>query len=255
MLFTAFSFSRVAASLAASLRRQPEGRPVERTPAQASAVAPVPQVELDPGEETPLSVQQIAGISARLPTLVNGPSAAGWWGIIFLILIELVVFSSLIVSYFYLRSLAPVWPSGAIEPPDLLLPTLNSLLLLGIAVPIFWSTRAIRRGNQTKLLIGLVLAAILGIIFLALKYVEYSDQDYTWATNAYGSVVWTMTGFHAVHVIAVVLKTLAIIYVALKGYFNARRHVAIEGNANYWYFVIGIWIPLYLTIYISPRLL
>ncbi|NIQ55982.1 MAG: heme-copper oxidase subunit III, partial [Gammaproteobacteria bacterium] len=33
------------------------------------------------------------------------------------------------------------------------------------------------------------------------------------------------------------------------------QHVPVEANALYWYFVAGIWIPLYATIYLSPRLI
>ena len=34
---------------------------------------------------------------------------------------------------------------------------------------------------------------------------------------------------------------------------NADRHVAVDGNALYWYFVVGIWVPLYVVLYWAPR--
>lgn len=258
MILTAFSFTRVAALLSGSVqrRRQPrQERHQAAAPAAVAGLAPTPEVELREGEEAAISLQQMRGIGDTLPSLVNGSRNVGWWGIVFLILIEVVVFTALIASYFYLRSGAPAWPAGGIEPPELLLPTINTVILLACALPVYWSTRSIRRGNRTQFLLGLAVSIVLGSIFLYLKYVEYSDKGYNWSANAYASIVWTMTGFHIAHVTAVLLKSLAIGAVGLEGFFDERRHVAAEGNAIYWYFVIAVWVPLYLTIYVSPRLI
>ncbi len=215
----------------------------------------LPDVELREDQQSAQEIQYTRAIADTLPSLVNGPRAVGWWGILFLVIIEVVVFSSLIASYFYLRTHAPRWPAGGIEPPELLLPTINTVILIASALPTYMSLRSISRGNRGRFLIYLLISMVMGIAFLVLKYVEYSDKGYNWSTNAYGSIVWTMTGLHIVHVTAVLLKSAAIWVVGARGYFNARRHVAVDGNTLYWYFVIIIWIPLYLTIYISPRLL
>lgn len=189
----------------------------------------------------------------RLPVGASDRSAPEWWGMAALILIEAVVFTGLIVSYFHFRTGSLDWPQGGISTPDLLLPTLNTLILIASAAPIWWGERAIKRGEARKLRMGLFAGQMLLAVFLVLKVVEYSGYDYNWTTNAYGSVVWTMTGLHVAHVGAVMLKSGAIGVLALRGYFTAERHVAITTNALYWYFVVGIWLPLYTTIYLSPR--
>jgi cytochrome c oxidase subunit I+III len=191
----------------------------------------------------------------KLPHLVSGSRSTGWWGIFLLIVIEITVFASLIVSYFYLKTRAEAWPLGGIDPPDLLLPSINALILLASAAPMWWSVRGILQGDQRRLLIGLLISMALGATFLGLKVLEYSDVPYTWATNAYGSAIWTITGFHTVHVIGMLLKSGAIGIAAWKGHFSARLHVAVQGNALYWYFVVAIWIPLFATLYLSPRFL
>jgi cytochrome c oxidase subunit III len=88
-----------------------------------------------------------------------------------------------------------------------------------------------------------------------LKYIEYSGLDYNWATNAYGSIVWTITGFHSAHVLALVLKTIVVAVLAFKGYFNEERHAAVDANGLYWHFVVIVWVPLFFTLYIAPRIL
>jgi cytochrome c oxidase subunit I+III len=37
------------------------------------------------------------------------------------------------------------------------------------------------------------------------------------------------------------------------GPLEGRRYVDVSENAVYWYFVVGAWIPIYLTIYWAPR--
>lgn len=178
-----------------------------------------------------------------------------WWGMVGLILIEAVVFASLVTSYFYLRASAQEWPLGGIDPPDLLLPSINALILFASSAPIYFADQGIREGKQTQLKVGLAASFGLGLIFLVLKYIEYSSLDYNWATNAYTSIVWTITGFHSAHVIALLLKTLIVGIWALQGYFNAQRYSAVTVNGLYWHFVVIAWIPLFFTLYLSPRLI
>ena len=178
-----------------------------------------------------------------------------YWGLALLVLIETVVFGSLVVSYFYLRSSNVAWPLGGIDPPDLLLPTINAFILWGSSIPMYLADKGIQKGNQRRLRIGLVIGISMAIVFLVLKYIEYSQLGYNWGTNAYGSIVWTITGFHSAHVIALVLKTIVIARLAFMGYFNEERHAAIDANGLYWHFVVIIWLPLYLTLYIAPRIL
>lgn len=201
------------------------------------------------------AVPPAAPDSPVLPRYVSGTKAPGWWGIIMLIVIEAAVFATYIASYFYLRTLAAEWPPDGISPPSLTLPTINAFILYLSVIPMFWGERAIFRGDVTRTKIGLAVSFVMGFVFLVLKLYEYSDLDYTWATNAYASIVWTITGFHIAHVMAMLLKSGTIQVLLWKGFFDAQRHVAIETNALYWYFVAGVWVPLFLVLYIAPRLL
>lgn len=201
----------------------------------------------------------LAGPPGALPTSTvasrYGVKPPFWWGMVGLILIEAVVFASLIASYFYLRAGAQTWPLDDIKPPDLWLPSINALLLLASSAPIYFADQGIREGKQNHLKIGLIVSFMMGAVFLVLKYIEYSNLDYNWATNAYGSIVWTITGFHSLHVLALLLKTLFVSTLAFMGYYTAQRHSAVTVNGLYWHFVVIIWIPLFFTLYISPRLI
>jgi cytochrome c oxidase subunit III len=189
-----------------------------------------------------------------LPVYVLGPRSVVWWGIIGLLAIELVVFSGFIAMYFWLKLVNPAWPPEGIDRPDLLLPTINTVVLIVSGVAMIYAKRAIVRGNQLGLKLGQAFAILLGIVFLVIKYVEYSGYGYDWSTHAYGSITWTITGFHSAHVVSVVMKGFVVLAMGLRGMFRPDRHLAFEVSTIYWVFVVAIWLPLYFTMYISPRL-
>ncbi|GAB4515326.1 MAG: hypothetical protein OHK0046_18620 [Anaerolineae bacterium] len=180
-----------------------------------------------------------------------------WWGMVMLIVIEAVVFATLIASYFYLRAGTAEWPPELIGKPELLMPTLNTLLLLGSSVPIYLADHGIQRGDQNRLRIGITLSFLMGVGFLVLKFIEYSNVGYAygWTRSAYTSILWTIILYHSVHVIALLIKTLVIGIWAYRGHYTEERNGAVQVNGLYWHFVVLIWLPLYATLYLSPYLL
>lgn len=188
-----------------------------------------------------------------LPVNLSDKRAPIWWGVVMMIVIELTVFAALIASYFYLRVGSPVWPPDGISPPDLLLPSINAAILILSSLPVWWADKGIQKGDVRRLKIGLAIGTLMGVAFLVLKYIEYSSNTYIWSTNAYGSIVWTITGFHSAHVIILLIKTVVMLTLAFQGYFDAKHNIGVQVNGLYWHFVVIIWIPLFLTLYIAPR--
>ncbi len=192
---------------------------------------------------------------SRLPTLASGSRAPLWWAMLFLVIIEAMVFALFITTYFYLRFLSPHWPPVGEKLPELLLPTINTIILIGSSAAIVWADGGISKyGDQRRLIIGVALSALLGVIFVALKVVEYHDKEYYWDSHAYGSIIWTIIIFHSSHVASVVLKAVVVLALAIRGHFTKYRHIGVQINGLYWHFVVGIWIPLYITIYLVPRI-
>jgi len=186
-----------------------------------------------------------------LPVNLNNRRAPVWLGWVGLIVIEATLFTALITSFFYLRLSSPEWPMGGIPRPELLLPTIGTVLLLASSIPAYWADHHGRNGDLRSLKIGLVIGLVIVSVFLGLKIYEYSHADYSWSTNAYGSVVFFIIGFHTSHVIALVLKTIVVLVAAARGYFNIQRSVGIQTNGMYWHFVVLVWLPLYFTLYLS----
>jgi cytochrome c oxidase subunit I+III len=201
-----------------------------------------------------------AGHPSALPTdktvLSKGAFPPFYWGILGLLLIELTVFASLGTSYLYLRHYNPVWPPPGIDQPDLLIPGLKTLVLFASVVPIFWASRRISRyGDQLALRRGYVVGVALVAIFLALHFVDFFLLDFRWDSHAYGSIFWTLLGFHTMHGFVLLIASSAMAVLVFRGTFNQYRFAAIRMNALYWYFVAAIWIPAGALLYLTPYLL
>jgi heme/copper-type cytochrome/quinol oxidase subunit 3 len=187
----------------------------------------------------------------------EGPRAFGWWGMVWLIATEATLFASLIASYFYLRFRSgPVWPPGDIPVPTLELPLIMSAILLVSSIPVHLAEAGIKKGNQGRLRWGLAMGFLLGAAFLAITLgVEWPEKlkEFTPQTNVYGSLFFTITGFHAAHVIVGLFFSAWTQVRAWKGAFDAERHLTVQNFAMYWHFVDVVWIFVLSTLYLSPN--
>jgi cytochrome c oxidase subunit III len=148
---------------------------------------------------------------------------------------------------------APEWPPPGVKEPELLLPTIGTVILLCSSIPVHWGDSGIEKNDKRALRLGMMFAIILALAFLAVKTIEYSGLEYRWDSHSYGSIVWAISGFHALHVIALVLKTIVVDVLAWRGFFNSERRLGVTINGIYWHFVVAVWVPLYFLLYWSPR--
>lgn len=185
---------------------------------------------------------------------VRGARATGWWGMVLFIVAELALFGSALAGYFFLRFHAPAWPPPGVEEPDLMLGSLATVLLLGSSVPMLWAERSIRRGRGTQMRIGIALAVVLALGFLSIQAWEYADATFTYRDSAYGSLFFTITSLHALHLVVGIMIALILEARSFAGHFDADRHLAVQTGALYWHFVDLVWIAIFVSLYLSPRI-
>ena len=187
----------------------------------------------------------------------SGPRSYAWWGMVCLIATEATLFGLLLGSYFYLRFRTGVtWPPDGIEKPALELPLIMSLILWSSSIPVHLADRAVRRGRQVVFKLGLALGFLLGAVFLAMQlFLEYPETlaEFTPTTNAYGSLFYTITGFHGAHVIVGLIMSAWTQVRAWRGAFDEHRHVTVQIFVMYWHFVDVVWVFVLATIYLSPH--
>ena len=192
---------------------------------------------------------------SRLPTTVFDHRSHMWWGTLGFMVIEGTTLFVCIASYFYLRLNFTSWPPEHTLRPDLFWPTVHVVVLLASAVPVALADRAARRLDLSGLRRWFVVASLFAVSFLFLRWQDFLALNVRWDTNAYGSIAWAAAGFHGTILLLQVIETLVFTAFLFSKDFEEKHFSDAADSAFYWYFFVGSWVPLYLTIYLSPRLL
>jgi heme/copper-type cytochrome/quinol oxidase subunit 3 len=162
------------------------------------------------------------------------------------------VFALAIVSYFYLRALAPAWPLG-VPPPELAPGIVNTLVLLASCVPNQWTKKAAEAHDLRRVRIGMLACIAFAIAFLIVRIFEFRALNVSWDLNAYGSIVWLLLGLHTVHLVTDFGDTVVLAVLMFTGPIEGKRFVDVSENAVYWNFVVVAWLPIYAVLYWAPR--
>ncbi len=179
--------------------------------------------------------------------------ASGWWGMLTLILTEAFLFAYLLFTYFYFavqygRSWLPA------ELPSFRLSLPATVLLLASSIAVWAAERSIRRAARGGLLVGLLVGLLLGALFVGVELLEWQSKPFTLASSAYGSLYYTITGFHLAHVVVGLLILAAVLIWSALGYFDRERLAPVSIGAIYWHFVVAVWLAQFFTLYLTPYL-
>jgi cytochrome c oxidase subunit 3 len=188
-----------------------------------------------------------------LPVGSESKRSGGWWGVLALIGTEGSLFAYLLFVYFYLASQTEQqWPPEGL--PTLFMPGINTLILLASSVCVWASERCIQFRQSYRALAAMALAFILGACFVAIQLNEWHKLSYDITTNLYGSLYFTITGFHMLHVVAGLVVLAALLLWMALGYFDHRRYAAVTIGGLYWHFVDVVWLFVFTTLYLLPYL-
>lgn len=191
----------------------------------------------------------------RLPRIVFGHRSLMWWGTVGFMVIEGTTLFICVVSYFYLRRNFAAWPPEPIPRPALLIPTIQVGLMLASNLPMALVDRASRRLDLRTVRTGMALCTVLAVVMVILRWFEFESLNVRWDTNAYGSAAWAALTVHGSLLLLELGETAAFTTLLVKGPVEQRDLAGSSDNALYWYFITGIWVPLYLVIFVSPYLL
>jgi cytochrome c oxidase subunit I+III len=170
---------------------------------------------------------------SKLPTVVFGIRSITWWGIMGMMAIEGMVFLLMIASYFYLHSRGLEWPPHS-NPPALFWGTLNLTIFVLSAIPNEWYRRRARKGDLRSVRIGLVALALVGITNVVVRYFELLHLNTDWSIDAYGSAVWTLMGFHILHLLTDLVDTIVLAVLFFTPMVEGKRFMDASENADYW---------------------
>jgi cytochrome c oxidase subunit 3 len=176
-------------------------------------------------------------------------------GMLLFIASEIMFFAALFGAYFNVRATAQIWPpedTHFIDP--FWLPVIATVLLVSSSFTMQWGIWRIRKGDRTGMNRAVAVTLLIGVIFLGIQAFDYytlvTADAFGINSGVYGTLFYTMTGFHGAHVLGGVVGLAVILSRGLAGQFSAKHHVAVEAVSAYWHFVDVVWVALFATIYL-----
>jgi heme/copper-type cytochrome/quinol oxidase subunit 3 len=193
-------------------------------------------------------------------TLVSPPTTIsrrivedrGTWAMLMFIATEASLFVCLFFAYYYLGRFSPHWPP---KPPEYTLALIMLALLLSSSVVLHAGERAEKRGSKGTARL-LVLATIaMGVAFLGIQAVEYKHHLETLqpTSDAYGSIFYAITSFHAAHVVLGLLMLGYVLVLPEIGPGRKPPHRPLHNASLYWHFVDVIWVFIVGLLYLAPQ--
>ncbi|MGJ3253448.1 MAG: cytochrome c oxidase subunit 3 [Elainellaceae cyanobacterium] len=165
---------------------------------------------------------------------------------------ESMIFAGLFLAYLTFRLVAPIWPPEGTPERELLIPGVNTLILIASSFVMHEGNKAIKQSSDSKSLrIWFGATALLGAVFLAGQVFEYSNLEFGLKTNLYASTFYVLTGFHGLHVFLGLCLILAVLWRSrVKDHYSSENHFGVEAAELYWHFVDAVWIVLFILLYL-----
>jgi cytochrome c oxidase subunit 3 len=184
----------------------------------------------------------------------------GMW---FFLYTELLFFGGMFLLYSVFRSRYPLDFHIAAQEENLILGSLNTLILLTSSLAIAVSVSAMKRSEKRLSSFMQVVTIAMGIVFLVIKYFEwtakislgiYPNSPILLRKGGgeilYFSLYYVMTGIHGVHVLVGVFVISFMVYFTSSGKITPANFIRLENTGLYWHFVDIVWIYLFPLFYL-----
>ncbi|MGD0444273.1 MAG: heme-copper oxidase subunit III [Edaphobacter sp.] len=175
-------------------------------------------------------------------------------GMVCLILAESAIFLIFVVAYIYYigKSLSGPTPAQVLE-----LPILGTVCLLSSSFTVHFAVSALRKGNVRGCTVGVAGTVLLGAIFLMTTAREWyhliHDFGLTIRTNLFGTTFYSLVGLHATHVAVGLIMLTITLALLLSGRVKEAHAERLEVLSLYWHFVDGVWVVVFLVVYVLGR--
>lgn len=184
----------------------------------------------------------------------------GMWIFLFT---ELLLFGGLFLIYSVYRSKYTMNFHASAAELDIVLGTLNTVILLTSSMTMALSISAIKRGNIGLSSLCQIITVALGLIFLVNKYIEWSAHIHRGiypdspallgmqrGEIIFFSLYYVMTGIHGLHVLVGVGVISFMVALTFRGTVGPDDFVKLENTGLYWHFVDIVWIYLFPLFYL-----
>lgn len=162
-----------------------------------------------------------------------------------LIVSELLVFGAGLLAFSGARLASLAAFAEAQSQLDRFSGLINVMVLLTSGLFAALAVQAIREGAKVVARWHLALAAVLGVVFLVFKIMEYRAEFEAGIgidSGTFFTLYFLITGFHALHVV------LGILILGIVGLFPSRENI--ETGAAFWHMVDLVWLLVFPVLYL-----
>lgn len=178
---------------------------------------------------------------------------------------EVLFFGALFTAYAVYRM---YYTQGFLEGSremTLTIGSVNTAVLFTSSLTMSLAIHAISEDKQLRAYGLLILTAVIGLIFIGLKFTEYflhyqdhkvpgiwfeSNKPFAGPEQLFFVFYFVLTGLHVIHLSIGVGVTITMAIRTALGRFNSSYHTAIDALGLYWHFVDIIWTFLFAILYV-----
>lgn len=145
---------------------------------------------------------------------------------------------------------------GSVEPLfDIPFTSFSSFVLLMSSLAMVLAHKAVSEGDYRTSRIWLGTTALLGSVFIAGQIAEFTvfkAEGLGFTTSLLGSALYTLTGFHGIHVSVGIVMLLTLLVLSFQGKLQSDRAETVELVGLYWHFVDVVWVLIFTIVYLIP---
>ena len=214
-----------------------------------------PSLPVPPSAGNPALAANAAEATARLSAPARGaaPRLRGDLGVWLVILLELLTFAILFVSFAFARTREVALFNAAQATLNLNAGALNTVLLISGSWCVACAVAAVQRNAYRVGARWLLGALACGGGFVVVKLAEYAQKlasGVDLSTNTFYMFYILLTGFHFLHVLVGMLALAYLWWNTRRGRYGIHNCHALETGAAFWHMVDLLWIVLFPLVYV-----
>lgn len=202
------------------------------------------------GLGTPLVLAGVAKWTSEGMSQKLAISNVAHLGLPVFIVSEILIFLSLFGTYWTMRLSAAEWPPAGTPHLNLVLPLIMTVILVVSSMTYHKAEHELEADRLSGYVTWLIISIILGVVFVGCTAWEYSHlvaEKFVPSTNAYSAAFFSLTGFHASHVLIGALAFIVLLISAIVKGTVSREFAKCAGI--YWHFVDIVWFFVATQIY------
>jgi len=165
------------------------------------------------------------------------------------------LFATLFLTYAIIRANSNIWPPISFQSISQTMPLSSTLAILLSSVSLILGEYYFKKSNKSVAQIWTLLAIFLGILFVAsqgLLWKSLRDSGIYFNSGILGSIIYTFTLIHAVHMLCGLIGLLFFFKNLNKISELSVAHIAATNSniSRFWHLLCIVWLIMYFGIFI-----